>query len=135
VPGTGGLTLGKFQTPASGVIVTPQAFDGANFDIYTDSWSGTYSAPSLSYDSVTDKVVSSDLSAWSVSWAAASPPPLFNQGAASGSGGNNKDLTGTYNPGSKIITLDWTSTITDPPGFVSGFNGDTGVWHIVAKVS
>lgn len=136
-PGTdGGLLTGEFQpqpTPAfdptgnatSARIAKPQAWFAVAFGVSTnekDPQTGvTVLAPSIS---VTDGVLSGDLSAVGASWNGQE----FNQGAPKPGGGTEGATTGptgTYDAKTGAFTLEWSSKIDGGP-----FTNFTGVWHL-----
>lgn len=136
-PGTdGGLSTGEFQsqpTPAfdaagnatSARIAKPQPWFAVAFGVSTnekDPQTGTtVPAPSIS---VTDGVLSGDLSAVGASWNGQE----FNQGApkpGGGPAGATTGPTGTYDAETGAFTLEWSSKIDGGP-----FTNFTGVWHL-----
>lgn len=136
-PGTdGGLVTGKYQpqpTPAfddagngaSAQITAPTKWFAVAFAVSTnekDPQTGTSaSVPSIS---VTDGVLTGDLSAVGASWNGQE----FNQGAPKPGGatsGTTVEPTGTYDPDTGAFTLDWSSQIDGGP-----FTNFTGVWHL-----
>lgn len=136
-PGTdGGLRTGEFQsqpTPAfdaagnatSAHITKPQTWFAVAFGVSTnerDPQTGaTVPAPSIS---VTDGVLSGDLSAVGASWNGQE----FNQGApkpGGGAAGATTGPTGTYDPSTGAYTLEWSSKIDGGP-----FTNFIGVWHL-----
>lgn len=137
MPGTdGGLRTGEFQsqpTPAfdsagnatSARIAKPQPWFAVAFGVSTnekDPQTGTtVSAPRIT---VTDGVLSGDLSAVGASWNGQE----FNQGApkpGGGPAGATTGPTGTYDAETGAFTLEWSSKIEGGP-----FTNFTGVWHL-----
>ena len=68
--------------------------------------------PSGSVDDVAN-TISVDLSAWTAWWNGTN----FNQGA--------NPVTGTYDPGTGVYNISWTSTVVGGP-----FDGQTGAWGL-----
>lgn len=132
----GGLLLGEYQPvpdPAfddsgnarpSG-ITEPTGWFAVDFAVSTnatDPQTGTNTnAPSLT---VTGTEVSGDLRAFAASWNG----QHFNQGSPKPDGstpGTTTPVSGTYDPDTGDIVIEWTSLIDGGP-----FDGFTGVWHL-----
>jgi hypothetical protein len=136
-PGSdGGLLIGDYQPspePAFGAdggaladaIITPTPFAAIAFGFSsnpTDPQTGDeVPAPTLTLDGDT---LTGDLSAVTASW----NNEWFNQGSPKPDGsspGLTAPVTGTYDPETGAITLEWASQVVGGP-----FNDFTGIWHV-----
>lgn len=136
-PGTdGGLVIGDYQPspePAFGAdgsaladaIITPTPFTAIAFSFSSNPTDPQTEldvpAPTLTFDG---EALTGDLSAVTASW----NNEWFNQGSPKPDGsspGLTSPVTGTYDPETGAITLEWASQVVGGP-----FNDFTGIWHL-----
>lgn len=140
-PGSdGGLRLGEFQPapdPAfdddgnarSAGIAGPATWFAVDFAVSTNptdpQMDRDTTAPTLT---VAGTQVTGDLRAFAASWNG----QHFNQGSPKPDGTTPETttaVTGTYDPDTGAITVEWTSRIQGGP-----FDGFTGIWHLEGTI-